>query len=300
MRVADLNFFLVGAARAGTTTMWDLLVRTPGIYLPGSFLNKEPGYFSELTGFSSRDRYLRLFEGVEDHHRVVGEASTAYLTDPVAAERIAEEVPDARILIMLRNPAERAYSLYNWMVQEGYEWAPTFEDALGLEPVRASSDRFRENNPQYYYNYLYFRSGRYAAQVERFRHRFHESRLHVALFEDFVDAPGEVYREVLRFLGLPLADAMPEVRIRNPSRQPYSPRLQYALRRLTRWIQNLRPGRASSKAGRDFLLRLGLTGEPPSPLRPGLRRRLLDDYEDDVRRLSRLLDRDLSGWTEET
>lgn len=299
MRIADLDFFLVGAARSGTTTMWHLLVRTPGLFLPPEMMKKEPGYFSELTGFRSRDRYLRLFDGAEEDG-LLGEASTAYLTDPAAASRIADQLPDARILIMLRNPADRAYSLYNWMVQEGYEWITSFEEALRREPDRASDERFREDNPQYFYNYLYFRSGLYADQVERFYRLFGENQVHVALFEDFIRRPGETYREVLQFLGAPAPDAVPGVRTLNPSREPVSARLQYALRRVTRWIQILRPGSAPSKERRDFLLRWGLTDESPPPLPPDLRSDLLDAYRADVQRLQRLLARDLSGWMEET
>lgn len=296
MRLADLNFFLVGAARAGTTAMWDLLRQTPGVYLTQPFLHKEPGYFSRLTGLTSRDQYLELFREADDSHRVRGEASTAYLTDPASAEWIAREAPDARILILLRNPADRAYSLYNWMAQEGYEWLPTFDRALEEEPRRAASDRFREANPQYFYNYLYLRSGRYADQVERYLRHFSERRVHVALFEEFVDRPRAVYSEILEFLRVPVPDRIPEARVRNSSRRPYSPRLQRVLRRLTRWLRRVRPGRADTKASRDFLLEWGLTNRRPRPLPPARRERLVEAYRRDIRRLEELLGRDLGVW----
>lgn len=298
MKLADLNFFLVGAARAGTTSMWDLLVRTPGVYLPRQFFHKEPAYFSRLTGLDSHERYLELFGGVDDEsHRVRGEASTAYLTDPAAAGRIANAAPDARILILLRDPADRAYSLYNWMAQEGYEWAGTFEEALRREPERASSDRFRDNCSEYFYNYLYVRSSRYADQVARYLRHFGQERVHVVLFEDFVGRPRETYRGVLDFLGVPVPEPLPKPRVRNPSRRPYSPRLQRVLRLLTRWRRRLRPGRPASKASRDSLLEWGLTGEQPPPLPPGLRRRIQEACRDDIRRLEKIIDRDLTSWT---
>lgn len=296
MQITDLDFFIIGAARAGTSTMWDLLVRTPGVFLPQKFLHKEPGYFSELTGMSSRNRYLSLFDSVPSHNRVLGEASTAYLTDPSAAERIAKEVPGARIIVMLRNPADRAYSLYNWMVQEGYEWAPTFERALQLEYRRAESEEFRENNPQYFYNYLYFRSGKYAEQLERFRKHFPAERLHVVIFEEFIERPEAGFRNVLGFLDVSVSEPLPKVRRINPSRRPRAARLQYVLRRITNWLTLLRPGQPPSKASRDFLLRLGIRDESPKPLKPGLRRRLLEAYKDDICRVGDLLDRDLSAW----
>lgn len=298
MRLSDLNFFLVGAARSGTTAMWDMLRRTPGVYLTSPLLHKEPGYFSELTGMDSRERYLALFEGVRpDRHRVVGEASTAYLTDPAAPPRIAREAAgDARLLVMLRDPVDRAHSLYSWMAQEGYETAATFREALRREPLRAADASFREDCPEYFHNYLYAGSGRYADQLERLRSHVPEERILVVLFEDFVARPGAVYREVLDFLGLPSDGPVPEARERNPSRRPRHPLLQVALRRVTGWITRLRPGRPTSKASRDVLLRWGLADGPPDPMPPDLRRRLAEGYREEIDRLEELLGRDLSAW----
>lgn len=299
MRISDLNFFLVGAARSGTTAMWDMLRRTPGVYLTSPLLHKEPGYFSELTGMRSRERYLELFDGASPgEHRVIGEASTAYLTDPAAPRRIARATSDPRLLVMLRNPVDRAYSLYNWMAQEGYEPAPSFREALRREPRRAADEGFREDNPQYLHNYLYVASGRYADQIERLRGHFPEERVRVVLFDDFVARPGEVYREVLGFLGLPADRPAPQPRRRNPSRRPRDPRLQYVLRRVTGWITRLRPGSPASKSARDVLVRWGLTDERPGPMPPDLRRRLTEAYRGEVRRLEGLLGRDLSAWRE--
>lgn len=297
MRLADLNFFLVGAARSGTTAMWDMLRRTPGVYMTSPLLHKEPGYFSELTGMRSLGRYLDLFEGANpDEHRAIGEASTAYLTDAAAPARIARATSKPRLLVMLRNPVDRAYSMYHWMVQEGYEPAATFREALRREPVRQADEGFRTDNPQYFHNYMYVGSGRYADQIERLRRHVPEERILVVLFEDFVASPGAVYEQVLNFLGVPPVSPPPEPRTRNPSRRPRHPLLQYVLRRVTGQINRLRRSPPASKAARDFLLEWGLTRRAPEPLPPDLRRRLAAAYRDDVERLERLLDRDLSSW----
>lgn len=296
MELSDLDFFLVGAARSGTTSMWHALARTPGVFMPKELVHKEPGYFSELTGMSDRERYLELFAGADPAREVVGEASTAYLTDPAAAPRIAREVPDARIVILLRNPVDRAYSLYNWMAQEGYEPAPDFRRALALEEERAADPGFRRDNPQYYHNYLYVRSGRYAEQVERYLSRFGWARVRVLLFEDFVADPERAYREVLDLLGVtPPAGHRPDLRRRNPSRRPRSPALQVLLRRVTRTIRKLLPVRIGSKERRDLLLRAGLAPGSPDPLHGELRRELWERFRDDVGRLEEILGRELAG-----
>ena len=121
------NLFLVGAAKAGTTSVYDELARHPAIYMSPM---KEPHYFSRIQPSPERaaffphvtdeDEYMALFDGVTEE-RLVGEASTSYLWDASAAERIQSVAPEASILIMLRNPVERAYSQYWNDVREGIE-----------------------------------------------------------------------------------------------------------------------------------------------------------------------------------
>ena len=123
------NLFLVGAAKAGTTSLYDALARNPAIFMSPV---KEPHYFSRIEPSPERRAffphvadeasYLELFDGAADEE-LLGEASTSYLWEPGTAERIREQSPRARILIMLRDPVERAYSQYWNDVREGLETA---------------------------------------------------------------------------------------------------------------------------------------------------------------------------------
>ena len=149
------NFFIVGAARSGTTSMWEYLKQHPDIFMPEGFAYKEPSYFCNLYGYNDFNLYLELFAGVKEE-KAVGEASTPYLTSPESAAWIREVYPAAKIIILLRNPVDRAYSMYNWMIKEGYEGVYPFEEALDVEKVRIKDEHFKYINPQYYHNYLYF------------------------------------------------------------------------------------------------------------------------------------------------
>lgn len=173
---------------------------------------------------------MEIYKPAGQQHKWVGDASTAYLTDPECAEKIYDFNPDARVIIMLRNPVDRAYSLYNWMVQEGYEYAASFEKALELERERKQKKIPNYFEPEYFHNYMYFSSGLYYQQVKRYREIFQE-KLHLVLFEEFITQLNSCYREICRFLGIepnPVVDSL-----KNESQAVSSPALQFVLRKMT-------------------------------------------------------------------
>jgi hypothetical protein len=192
------NLFLVGAAKAGTTSVYDELARHPAIYMSAV---KEPHFFSRIQPsrereaffphVSDRDSYLALFDRVADQ-RLVGEASTSYLWDAHAAERIRRVSPDASILIMLRDPVERAYSQYWNDVREGFE-KRSFPEALAEEE--------RSGPGAWGVTSLYVGCGRYTDQVERYLERF-GARVLVSFFEDFVADREAVIADIHSFLGV--------------------------------------------------------------------------------------------------
>jgi hypothetical protein len=274
------DFFIAGAARSGTTSLWRYLLQHPSIYMPDASGEKEPGYFSSLRPFQDRRRYLSLFEGASDN-QVVGEASGAYLTSPDSAGRIASAIPDARIIIMLRNPADRAYSLYKWMTHEGYEYTPTFRRALALESQRMDDENFARDCPEYYYNYLYYHSGLYSEQIARYVNLFPRHRLKFIVFERFIEAPMSYTQEVYRFLGVD-PTFTPTISVQNRSRDVWSPRWQYFIcHRLSSFLYTLCVPRVSQI--KSALMTLNLRPQK-TPLDPSLRKHLLDRYEDDIHR----------------
>lgn len=229
MNISKPNFFIVGAAKSGTTSLWEYLRRHPDVYMPEDELYKEPCYFSTYGEAMGRENYLSLFASAKYHKKLVGEASTAYLTDKVSAQRIFDFNPEAKIIIVLRNPVKRAYSLYNWMVQDGYEYAFSFEKALALEVRRSHTVIPNYYEPQYYWNYMYFQSGLYYEQVKRYVDLFGQQVL-ILRFEELVKMPQSVYDRCCSFLGIEPVTL--EFSVHNSSNAVLSSKIQFIVRYL--------------------------------------------------------------------
>ena len=191
------NFFILGAGKSGTTSLYVYLCEHPDIYLaPG----KEPTFFCDTFQVVSNPvDYLELFKGAACQ-KWIGEASHAYLTCPKSAPLLRAFAPDARFVVILRNPVDRAYSLYHHMAHMGDEWIGSFEKALDAEERRARDPIFERHNPQYYYNYLYFRSGLYAEQIERYFEWFDRDRFLFLMYDELKSDGQAVLRRICSFL----------------------------------------------------------------------------------------------------
>jgi hypothetical protein len=180
------NLFVVGAARAATTSLYEYLSSQPDVFMSPL---KEPNFFSERR--MERAAYERLFSG-GDGFPYVGEASTTYLTSEAAPEKIKRASPEAKIVVVLRDPVERAYSDFLYSTREGLD-----ERSLSFaEAVRAEL-RFPGAQPG---NYLEFSD--YVPGLRRYEHHFGRDAMLVLFFEDLRDDPDPVLRELLAFLGL--------------------------------------------------------------------------------------------------
>lgn len=303
----DPNFFIVGAARAGTTSLYRTLQQHPDVFMPEY---KEPNYFCHpipgweaFTVPESRDlnAYLRLFEPGATR-AAIGEASVSYLTDPESARRIYDFNPQARVIIMLRHPADRAFSMYRYMCMRGFERQPTFEDALADESVRLARAAAGSSIP-YLYAGCYFDSGLYSAQIERFTRTFPREQIHVVLLDDFKSRPAETAREVFGFLGID-ADLPVDVAHRNASPFVLSVHAQHFLAR--HW--HLHPQRKPGSRFRPlidrpliplaFILNAQLGRLRTNRMRPDTRRSLSRRYREDIERTADVIGRNLDRWLE--
>jgi hypothetical protein len=244
------DFFICGAARAGTTSMWQYLRQHPDVFMPPAFEWKEPSYFCASYGVKDWDFYLSLFQEAGDKKRV-GEASGPYLTSPESPGLIQQAIPNPQFIIMLRNPADRAYSKWKWMHQYGYEKISSFPEALAAEDrCRFENDKFKKNHGQYYHNFLYFRSGLYHAQVKRFFDTFGRAPVHVLIFEEFIRDPRGAVQTAYAFLDVD-PGFVPQIEIHNPTVETYGP-LDSDLRRrlLQRYADNI--AQLEQLLGRDL------------------------------------------------
>lgn len=288
----QINFLIVGAAKAGTTSLYYWLKQHPEVFIPDI---EEPSYFVHGYSLSDWDKYLSLFEPGRGK-RAIGEKSTAYLVAPESSQWIRKMLGDIKIIILLRNPVQRALSLYSWMVMEGYEWISTFEQAFAEEEKRFYDESFRWKNPEYFWDYMYFRSGLYYEQVKRYIDAFGSELVKVYLFEDLVRFPAEVYTDVCNVLEVSTG-FRPDFTPKNPSKIPRSIALQYLLRKLQRSSRRL--PRGSRFIARQFVslvmsLNKKVGHKPKIPLE--VKKRLREMYRTDITKLGELIQRDLSDW----
>ncbi len=191
------NLFIVGAAKAGTTSLAYYLQQHPDIYVSPF---KEPHHFSQITptpelkaffpSVSNEADYLKLFK---DAHQeaVLCEASTSYLWTPGTPERIHEKVPDAKIIILLREPVGRAYSHYLNDVREGTEKRPF---------LQAVKEDYERQHKGWGVSHLYADLGFYCQQVERYLATFPPDNVYVEFFETFISDPVPALESIFTFL----------------------------------------------------------------------------------------------------
>jgi hypothetical protein len=287
------NFFIIGAAKAGTSSLWQNLKMNKNVFMPKDEMYKEPSFFSNLTGFTDINKYIDLFRSAKDN-QIVGEASTTYLTDPQSAGNIYKMCPEAKIIIILRNPANRAYSLYNWNVQEGYEYASTFEKALRLEKQRSIKKIPNFFEPQYCYNYMYFDSGLYYSQVKRYFDIFDKSNIYIIDFDDLKINFEKTYDNLCIFLGVEKNQILPKSF--NKSKKTIFPFCQFILRKINNYINSNFRRDINKKELRDKLLNIGLLNKTPKKINTETRTNLLNRYEKDIYLLSELTNMDFKKW----
>ena len=292
------NFLIVGAQKAGTTSLHYYLKQHPQIYMSP---RKEPHFFEGMHwDFYRPGRimppvtdladYQALFEGVTDE-KAIGEASASYLYSPKAPTLIKRSIPDARLIAILRNPADRAYSNFLHCVRGGRESTVDFAEALRVEEERIK----RNWGPLWHYK----QKGFYYAQVKRYLDTFGRDLFKVWLYEDLRTQPLDVLRDVLEFLEVD-DTFVPNMAIEhNTSALPRNKTLYRAAKKL---------------AGRNPVLKLAilelcLPARPrqcvkrrifvqPPPFPAEIREQLLDSYTEDILKLQDLIGRDLSPWLE--
>lgn len=212
------DFILAGASRSGTTSLHRALMTHPGIVPPilhkgvhffdANWTRGVPWYRSHFPVRAIAERRTSSVPGAP----LAFESAGYYMHHPLAPGRIAQTIPDIKIIVMLRDPVERAYSAYKHEFARGFETETSFERALDLEPERllGEVDRIKAD-PGYvshaHRHQSYVDRGQYVEQVSHLRAVFGRDRVHVLYSEDFFATPEPIYERVLRFLDLPIVHA---------------------------------------------------------------------------------------------
>lgn len=206
------GFLIVGAQRCGTTSMYRTLSQHPAVlavwhkgihFFDTGYAHGMAWYRGHFPLQASAGR-VRRRTGVTP---VTGESSPYYMFHPLAADRIERDLPGVRLIVLLRDPVERAYSAHAHELARGFE-TEQFERALELEEERLAGEADRlvadpgcESHSLQHHAYL--ARGRYIEQLERLESRFGRDRLHVVDSQDFFEDPADAYLQVLEFLRLP-------------------------------------------------------------------------------------------------
>lgn len=297
------NTFIIGAPKCGTTAMASYLGEHPGAFFSKL---KEPGFWATDFGWlAERNRlpsladYLSLFDDASDAQPVVGEASTMYLCSSVAAANILAAAPDARFIVMLRDPVDLAHAYHMQKLLMFHEDERDFRRAWQLQEIRRHGQRVPANCP----GPVMLQYARIAAIGQQVRHLLDvvpRERIHFIRYEDFKADPGGCYARTLAFLGLPHdgRSAFPVVGQARDYRFPLFARffhdppalVRAPLRALRRHLILKRYPAVEALRRRMFKPR------PREGLDPQLRAELRAHFAPEVDELERLLGWDLAAW----
>ena len=292
------TFMIVGAPKCGTTALYEYLQTHPQVFISDP---KEPHYFADDLGAHrsvyTRDEYDKLFAAAGPEHRAVGEASAWYLHSTLALPRIARELPNTKLIVMLRQPVDLLRSLHSDMVWICFDDEPDFERAWSLQEQRLSG----RGVPRLCQvpGFLQYREiGRLAQHTRRLLELFPREQVRFFLLDDLKESAGAVYQEALDFIGLP-DDGRSEFPRVNASKRN---RLQWLARLQSTVVQSL-PRPCIQFGKRLGLGKLNLTitdinckEQRLGPPNDEFRRQLITEFHDDICELEEIVGRNLDHW----
>ncbi|MGY1722114.1 sulfotransferase family protein [Blastococcus sp. SYSU DS0533] len=293
------QFLVIGAARSGTTALYQHLVEHPDLFLTTP---KEPHYFAlagtrpAFTGPGDRQTINRLAVTDPERYRALyrdarpgqlrGEASVSTLYYPEAVTRLRAEAPDARLVCMLRDPADRAFSAYGFMRTRGWEPCQTFEEAL--------ADEERRIRAGWHHIWHYAAMGRYGEQLRHVLDVFPREQLLVLRYEEMVADGAAVLARVHAFLGVPVLPPTvePDPHRSGEPRNRFLSRVVSTHHPLKKVVSPLVPRPLRRRLRRQIVRRNVVRttyGEQT-------RRALVARFDTDIAEVERLTGFDLSAW----
>lgn len=209
------NFIIIGQAKCGTTALYDYLIQHKNIlpalwkeiYFFDRYYPRGINWYKANFCFKSTKLFLENF-----HHKsyITGESTPTYLHHPLTPMRISEHLPNVKLVVLFRNPINRAYSHYHMEKKLGYEKL-SFYEALKNEEERLLGEKEKMIYDMNYFSYnwetfSYLKGGHYAELLKNWLEHFSKDNLLILNTEDFNQNPSKIYREVLEFLNLPLQE----------------------------------------------------------------------------------------------
>ena len=297
-----LNYFIAGAPKCGTTSLFYYLTQHPNVYDPGY---KEVNYFCEdfptLRNKKDLASYQQLFSRVSATDLAIGEASVAYLYSATAPRLIHEMNPDARIILMVRDPTDLVYSLHMQLLSTLNEVETDFEKAWALQDERAQGRLIPQKCTEPFF--LQYREiGRLGKYLQRMLDVFPADQVKVIFYDDFKTQTLVEYESVLKFLELPPFPDV-ELQVLNVSHANRSELLAHLIDR----VAKSGPGRQLGELKKrlpmgkvdlyESLRNLNRKKSPRKPLSPQFKVSLRQEFAEDVRLLAQLTGRNLDQWS---
>lgn len=285
------HFMIIGAAKAGTTVLYDYLRQHPEIYFPKV---KEPHFFDvDANYIKGLDNYYQEYFSENYKMLIQGEATPSYLRQyerVIPRIKLAYESDSPKFIVVLRDPVERAYSHYLHRRRVHVE-LETFETALDLENDRLSKDADDWVG--------YFKDGLYAEQLKAWFRAFPKSQFLIVLNEDLKNNHTLVLRRICEFLGLLQIDFNPK---EISSNQHSLPRIPYLMKLMAeeglikKIVRKIIRNRSTKERIILFLRRINLKSAPKIQLPSTTINNLRESYKPSICELEDLIGRELSSW----
>jgi hypothetical protein len=287
------NFLVIGAYKSGTTSLHYYLKQHPEIFIPEI---KEPNYFAFVNSHHSINNpaYKKSIKSSEDYERLfeksglkkaIGEVSPEYLSNSSAVKAIHSHLPDVKLIAILRNPVERAYSDYLMYFHRGIDKESNFAAALSQQ-----DERINRNDPTGYY----ISTGFYGKQLAPYYEMFPKNQIKIFLFEDLVKSPQLLLQQLFSFLNVDPDYCPLDLLKHNPSGIPKNALAKLMLENQN-YIKMLFNPILPSKI-RTVLQRYreNLFHKPAIPIDAKIQ--LQKCYKSDIHQLENFINRDLSHW----
>lgn len=265
------DFLIVGAMKAGSTTLMDYLVSHQEVGIP----NEEINYFDKDSNYEKGPSWYSKWFRKFTNHKIVGEKTPAYCYEPKAVERIYEQNPHMKLVWILRNPVKRTYSNYWHYIRIGKEIL-SVKECLDNEEERVKKDIYKG----------YFRRSVYVDQIERYLKFFPIEQMHFIIFEEFIKDPEKGLKDLSNFLQITPAKFTQKPLVSNKGYKPLSITAEYYARQwfgyglIHKFVHNVNK----------------VLGSKYTPIDKELEASLYERFDPENERLEKLLNRDLSFW----
>jgi hypothetical protein len=294
------NLFIVGAPKCGTTALAAYLDSHPCIFMCRP---KEPNYYANALTLPGANlgkqsyhvdlpSYLSLFEPSTEEHLILGEASTRYLRHPPALTSISQLYPEAKMIVCVRNPIDLAISWHAQKVYEGQESVADFGKAW-LQEQECGPEQRLLPGLQARDALSYSEIPKLGSQIEFLFQAVAPERVFILVLDDLIRDAQEVFSNILKFLGVSdqKRQAFPVVNQRSEFRWYWIPRVLAGTPEPLRSMIGLDGGLL-----RQMLYRIGLMPARKGKLSASTKKQLVECFTPEVRKLERILNRDLGHW----